>query len=313
MTGRPTAHLPTRALVKRSRSGSQHAPSRQVLTQSGQLASADWGHHPELVAYQTTSGCHDKQVFLKTAGLCGTVNLGMGLRVGIQADCHSGSLHTLPSQLQSASRAHGWWRVHWVGPPLSEYVGSWQLPCARQKPGVWQNPPWEPLSHARGRYEIYGRCDRVMMLLPGGYRWGQTEGLAVGWTLRESMANCANASKQFTSCMQQLQLLDGFDLPDWKHTQARLFPEPWVGSVKGVYLSVQSYHYEARAAFQAQYSAAEAERMKWLEDVLLCEGVAESAVGEGTMASTGQALHEGLEGLGGCCGQGKDAKKLQQV
>jgi hypothetical protein len=50
---------------------------------------------------------------------------------------------------------------------------------------------------------------------------------------------------------------------------------------------------------------------QWLEDVLLCEVVAVSAVGEGTMASTGQALHKGLEGMGGCCGQGKGAKKLQ--
>lgn len=45
----------------------------------------------------------------------------------IQADCHSGSLHTLTSQLQSASQAHGWWRAHWVGPPLREYVRSWRL------------------------------------------------------------------------------------------------------------------------------------------------------------------------------------------
>ena len=52
---------------------------------------------------------------------------------------------------------------------------------------------------------------------------------------------------------------------------------------------------------------------QWLKDVLLCEDVAESAVVEGTMARTGQALHKGLEGLGGCCGQGNGAKKLQQV
>ena len=35
-----------------------------------------------------------------------------------------------------------------------------------------------------------------------------------------------------------------------------------IGSVKGMYLSIQSYHYEARAAFQAQHSAVEAERMQ---------------------------------------------------